>query len=141
MNDRRSIDIEGLHHLTAIPVASRIGPLLVSSVISPYTPGSREVPALVTEQVANLFRHVDLMLSAAGGNWSHVAKMEFWVGAEQEKATGVAAGSPTGPAAARAAIEACWLERFPDPKSRPARHTHVGTASHVSASFMAYLAE
>jgi len=123
MSDRRSIHIEGLSHQTAIPVATRIGPLLVSSVISPFNPGSRDVPPDAVSQAANIFHHVDLMLKAGGGHWPDVAKMEFWVvGAD-----------------GRAAIEGFWVERFPDPKSRPARHTHVGGVTQMSASFLAWI--
>lgn len=123
MARRRSIHIDGLSHLTAIPVASRIGPLLVSSVIMPFNPGTREVPEGYTAQYANLFRHIGEMLKAAGGDWDDVAKIEFW------------AASPE----ARAACDPFWVEKFPDPASRPARHTHVGGSGAVSASFLAYI--
>ena len=122
---RQSIQIDGLSHLTAIPVASRIGPLLVSSVISPFDPGTRNVPATLEAQVANIFGHVERMLAAAGGDWSAVAKMEFW--------------APS--AEARAVIDGPWVEKFPDPKSRPARHTQSGQGGVVSASFMAWIPE
>jgi len=125
VSKRRSIDIEGLSHLTAIPVASRIGPLLVSSVIAPFDPGTRTVPSSIEGQYANIFRHAGRMLEAAGGNWDCVAKMEFWI----------------PDASGRAALEAPWLERFPDAASRPARHTHVGQGNAVSASFIAWIEE
>ena len=111
MSDRKSIHIEGLSHLTAIPVATRIGPLVISSVIAPFDPGTRTVPTAIDAQVANIFPHVAAMLKAAGAGWDHVAKMEFWL---------------PDPAAGRTALEAPWLERFPDESSRPSRHTHVG---------------
>jgi 2-iminobutanoate/2-iminopropanoate deaminase len=123
MSGRRSIAIEGLAHLTAIPVATRIGPLLVSSVISPFDPGTRDVPAAIEDQYANLFRHVGLMLDAGGATWADVAKMEFWV----------------PDASWRAALEAPWLECFPDETTRPARHTHVGHGTAASASFIAWI--
>lgn len=123
MSDRRSIPIDGLSHQTAIPVASRIGPLLVSSVISPFNPGSRDVPPDAVTQATNIFRHVDLILKAGGGGWSDVAKMEFWVVNVE----------------GRDAIEGLWVERFPDATSRPARHTHVGGVTQMSASFLAYI--
>lgn len=125
MSDRRSIHIEGLSHQTAIPVASRIGPLLVSSIISPFNPGTREVPPDAAAQAANIFRHVDCMLTAGGGSWADVAKMEFWV----------------AHAEGRAALETLWVERFPDARSRPARHTHIGGVTQMSASFLAYIAD
>ena len=122
MSDRRSIEIEGLTHKTAIPVACHIGPLLVSSVIAPFDPGTRNVPDTIEGQYANIFRHVGLMLEAAGGNWSHVAKMEFWT-----------------PTADKGALDPFWTEKFPDPASRPARHTHVGHGDSARASFIAYI--
>jgi len=126
MAHRRSIHIEGLSHLTAIPVASRIGPLLVSSVIMPFNPGTRDVPAGYAAQYTNLFRHIGAMLTAAGGDWGDVAKIEFWAAS----------------ADARAACDAFWVEKFPDPESRPARHTHLGGGGDVvSASFLAYMAD
>lgn len=126
MSDRRSIHIDGLRHLTAIPVASRIGPLLVSSVIAPFDPGTRRVPEGYAAQYANIFHHVGEMLAAAGGDWRHVAKMEFW------------AATPE----AREACDAPWVEKFPDADARPARHTHVGAAGNVvTASFMAYIVD
>ena len=119
---RRSIEIDGLTHKTAIPAASKIGPLLVSSVITPFDPGTRNVPDTIEAQYANIFRHVGLMLEAAGGSWRHVAKMEFWT-----------------PTADKGALDPIWVEKFPDPDSRPARHTHVGQGDSARASFIAYI--
>ena len=124
MSTRRSIHIDGLSHQTAIPVATRIGPLLTSSVIAPFDPGTRTVPKTIDAQIANIFRHVGAMLEAAGADWRHVAKMEFWM---------------PDPASGRAALEAPWLEKFPDAASRPSRHTHAGDGPAVSACFIAYV--
>jgi enamine deaminase RidA (YjgF/YER057c/UK114 family) len=124
MSARKSIHIDGLSHLTGIPVATCIGPLLMSSVIAPFDPGTRNVPDGYPAQYANIFRHVGEMLKVAGGDWRHVAKMEFWVPVAE----------------ARDACEAPWNEKFPDAGSRPARHTHVVAGSKaVSASFSAYI--
>jgi 2-iminobutanoate/2-iminopropanoate deaminase len=123
--ERKSLSIEGLSHLTAIPVATRIGPLITSSVIAPFNPGTREVPDGLENQVANIFHHAGLMLEAGGGSWQHVAKMEFWVPSPE----------------ARAALETPWLERFPDESARPARHTHVGEGKVITASFLAYITD
>jgi enamine deaminase RidA (YjgF/YER057c/UK114 family) len=62
------------------------------------------------------------MLQAAGGSWSHVAKMEFWT-----------------PTADRGALDPLWVEKFPDPDSRPSRHTHVGEGGAARATFIAYI--
>jgi len=121
---RRSIAVPGLSHLTAIPVATRIGPLIVSSVIAPFDPGTRDVPDTIDAQIANFFGHVGSMLDAAGATWDDVAKMSFWVAEPGH----------------RAAIERPWLEHFPSAGSRPSRHTHVTPdASMASADFLAYV--
>jgi len=122
--DRRSIHIDGLSHLTAIPVASRIGPLVMSSIIAPFDPGTRDVPATIDEQVRNLFTHVGSMLDAAGASWDHIVKMNFWVPSADD----------------RLALEAPWLEHFPDEASRPARHTQVSADARIpTADFTAYV--
>lgn len=123
MSSRRSIAIDGLSHLTAIPCATRIGPLITSSVIAPFNPGTRDAPEDISDQYANVFRHVGLMLEEAGADWRHVAKMEFWV--------------PDGDA--RAPLEPLWLEKFPDEQSRPSRHTHIAGGKTIRASFIAYV--
>ncbi|MEO5901869.1 MAG: Rid family hydrolase [Ilumatobacteraceae bacterium] len=126
MSGRESIAIPGLSHLTAIPVATRIGPLLVSSVIAPFDPGTRHVPDTIDEQIANIFAHVGAMLDAARATWDDVAKMSFWL------------ADP----AHRAALDAPWLEHFPDDASRPSRHTHVSKgAPTATADFLAYVTE
>ncbi len=124
MTDRRSIHIEGLSHLTAIPVASRVGPLVMSSVIAPFDPGTRTVPGTVEAQLANIFTHVGQMLDAAGATWDDVVKMDFWM------------ADPSG----RAAIDGPWLKHFPDEERRPARHTHATDSKAITATFVAYVA-
>ena len=122
MAKRKSIHIEGLSHLTAIPVGTRIGPLLVSSVIGPFDPGTRNVPPKIEDQIHNVFIHVGSILAAGRATWTDVAKMEFWL----------------PDAAARPALEEPWIEHFPDAASRPSRHTHVGGQG-ITASFIAYV--
>ena len=124
---RTSIEIASFAHQNPIPAASRIGPILASSVIAAFNPGERVLPEGVDAQIANIFHHVGEMLTAAGADWRHIVKMTFFV-----------ADIKT-----RDAINAPWAERFPDPNSRPARHTQItaGPAgpSLVSADFLAYI--
>jgi 2-iminobutanoate/2-iminopropanoate deaminase len=122
---RTSIETESFRHANPIPAASRIGPLLVSSIIGPRDPGGDRMPDDVEGQLSNLFHHVGAMLEAAGADWRHVAKMTFYV----------------ADIAVRDAINAPWTERFPDPASRPARHTQVlPTAGRfISCDFLAYI--
>jgi enamine deaminase RidA (YjgF/YER057c/UK114 family) len=121
---RRSIEIDGLSHLAAIPVGTRIGPLVVSSVINSFDPGTRDVPEATADQIVNVFAHVQQLLDEAGASWEHVAKMEFWVPNSN----------------ARAELDAVWKRHFPDEAARPSRHTHVAGES-VKATVMAWVAD
>lgn len=124
MAKRESIEIEGLTHLTAIPVATKIGPLLVSSVIAPFKPGTREHAPDAAGQIEQIFESVGKMLKAAGATWDDVAKMNFWM----------------TDAADRPALEPVWLKYFPDEKSRPSRHTHITKgAPLITGDFLAYI--
>jgi 2-iminobutanoate/2-iminopropanoate deaminase len=122
MTERRSIDIDTFQHANPIPCASRIGPLIASSVITSRDPGATTVPDDIESQVANLFHHMGAMLAAAGAGWEHVIKLEFTVPSLDD----------------RAVINVPYLERFPDPTSRPARHTSVGS-SQAQCTFWAYV--
>ena len=124
---RESIDISSFTHTNPIPAASKVGPLLVSSIIAPRRPGNVEFPDDLGSQIENLFHHVGEMLAAAGGDWRHVAKMTFFVADISQ----------------RDAINEPWVRRFPDPASRPARHTQVtaGAGRVVTCDFLAYIAD
>jgi 2-iminobutanoate/2-iminopropanoate deaminase len=123
---RRSIETESFAHENPIPVATRIGPLLVSGVIPAFDPGTRNLPEAVEDQVANLFTHIGNALAGGGGTWDHVAKITFFANDPQ----------------ARAKINPSWLEKFPDPESRPSRHTQItsdGGRPAVSCDFIAWI--
>jgi enamine deaminase RidA (YjgF/YER057c/UK114 family) len=120
---RRAIEIDGFRHANPIPAACRVGPLLVSSVVVGRDPVTKEMPDDVGEQLANLFGHVGAMLAEAGAEWRHVARMSFFV----------------PDLALRDAINGPWLEHFPDPASRPARHTQATDVPHISCEFIAYI--
>jgi 2-iminobutanoate/2-iminopropanoate deaminase len=122
---RKSIDIDGYRHSNPIPVATQIGPLIVSSVVAPTAPGGSAMPSDVNGQLDNLFHHVGEMLAAVGADWRHVVKMSFY----------------SSEPAIRLAINGPWIERFPDPGSRPARHTHITPdgPNIVTCDFLAYV--
>ncbi len=121
---RESIDIGSFRHTNPIPAASRIGPLLVSSVIVGRQPPGGRAPETAEDEYANCFHHIGEMLHAAGGDWRHVARITFYV----PDASYRDAGNPI------------WVEHFPDPASRPARHTQIaGGQSTITCEFIAYL--
>ncbi len=121
---RRSIHIESFQHSNPIPAACRIGPMIASSVIVGRDPGANVVPDDVESQIANLFSHMGEMLREAGADWEHVIKIDFSVPSLDD----------------RAAINGPFLEHFPDPESRPARHTSAGSPV-AQCAFWAYVTD
>ena len=107
MTRRRSIDVPGLKHENPIPCASRIGSLLVSSGIFPSDPATGSAPEGADAQCAMLFANVQRIVEAAGGTPDDIVKVTVWVKDSTSKQF----------------LNREWLKMFPDPDSRPARHT------------------
>lgn len=127
MAKRKSINGDKPRHENPIPNASRIGNLVMSSVIAGTNPGSRELPESFEAQVANIFAHIRHDVAAAGGSADDIIMVTFWV---------------RDPASQRAGLNTEWVKLFPDPESRPARHTQTlpaGGRSLVQANFVAVL--
>ena len=108
MAKRQSINSPVARHENPIPNACRIGNIVMSSVIGGANPGTREMPAALEQQVANVFANLRADIEAAGGTVDDIIKVTFWV---------------KDPATQRAALNAEWVRMFPDAASRPARHT------------------
>jgi 2-iminobutanoate/2-iminopropanoate deaminase len=122
---RLAIHIPGLVHENPIPVACLNGPQLATGLISPLTPGTGEIPEAIEERVANLVAHMAAILEAAGTTWDAVTKINFYVSDN----------------AIRPVINAWWVTQFPDPHTRPARHTSViATRGDVACDFLGYVA-
>lgn len=122
----RAVDIEGFGHQNPIPAASRLGPLLVSSMVVGYDPGTSTVPQLWSAQVANLFAHVGSILTAGDAAWSDIVRMTFYVPSLD----------------VRPDINVAWLEHFPDAEHRPARITHeVRSELGIRCEFLAYVVD
>ncbi len=105
MTGRVSIDLPGFSHANPIPAASRIGPFLASGAITGRDPETRQMPAGLAAQCANLFRHVRGLLAEAGGTTEDILKMTFHLADYRD----------------RDALNHEWTAMFPDPASRPAR--------------------
>src|SRR5271166_6090782 len=108
MAKRQSVNFPGFAHQNPIPNASRIGNVMMSSVISGVDPGTRNMPPELSRQVANIFTHVRNAVEAAGGTADDIIKINFWM---------------KDPATGRAALNDEWVKMFPNEASRPARHT------------------
>jgi len=109
MSSRRSIEVEGFSHSAPIPAGSRIGNFVISGGIMGLDPATGKIADGLEAQSAVMFANVRRFMEAAGGSPENIIKMTLWV---RDRA-------------ARAAIDPHWTAMFPDPKSRPARHTLV----------------
>ena len=68
MPKRQSIEIPGFGHSNPIPGASRIGNLMMSSVIGGRNPDGSGMPSDLQGQIANVFAHIRSAMAAAGGS-------------------------------------------------------------------------
>ena len=127
MAKRKSINWPGFKHENPIPNASRIGNILMSSIISGRDPDTKTMPPDAEAHVANIFRQIRLCVEAAGGSVEDIIKINFWV---------------KDPAVGRKMLNGPWTAMFPDADSRPARHTLVlgaNNPNHVTCDFMAVI--
>lgn len=116
---RRSIEIEGFNHgAQPIPAASRVGPLIMTGGVYGLDPQTGQIPDAVDAQARLMFANLARILQAAGADLGAVAKMTVYVKVPE----------------ARAAVNVEWLAAFPDPASRPARHTQQN--DHLPANML-----
>jgi enamine deaminase RidA (YjgF/YER057c/UK114 family) len=104
---RHSVEVESFKHANPIPVASRIGSVLMSGVVTGRDARAGSMPATIEAQCAQMFRTVNDIVEAAGGTPANILKMTIWL----------------RDAGNREALNQEWVKMFPDPESRPARHT------------------
>lgn len=127
MARRRSINGSRARHENPIPNASRVGNIVMSSVIGGANPGTRDLPPTLAAQVANVFHYIREDIEAAGGTVEDIVKVTFFV---------------KDPVTQRAALNDEWVRMFPDPDARPARHTQPlppDSRALVQADFVAVI--
>ena len=110
MTRRRSIYIEGFGHRNPIPAACVIDGLLVSGSIQGTDPATGRYAETLEEQARLMFSNMRRIVEAAGGSLDDVLRVTVGMNDRTQ----------------RAALNGPWLEMFPDPQSRPARHTMNG---------------
>jgi 2-iminobutanoate/2-iminopropanoate deaminase len=111
MEKRRSIEVAGTKHVNPIPAASRIGPFVVSGAIWGSDPATGKVPEDFDAQCAAMFANIRRVIEAAGGTTDDIIKLNVAISDRS----------------LRPVMNKHWLEMFPDPHSRPARHTTTGS--------------
>ncbi|MET8878439.1 RidA family protein [Nocardia sp. NPDC004278] len=109
---RVSIHVDGLEHGTLpIPAASRIGSLIATGGVRGVDPATGQMPDDAAAQVRLMFDNLVRIVEAAGGGAGSILKVDVRV---VERSV-------------REHLDAVWVEHFPDPASRPARHMQVAT--------------
>lgn len=128
MTKRVSIEVPGLKHDNPIPAACRIGPFLVSSVIT-LKDAEGKVSDGLDAHCAQIFQNLKTLPAAAGAMPEQVIKLTVWL---KDRAR-------------RPRVNKFWVELFPDPHSRPARQTfpapELPDPQMVQMEVMAVLAE
>lgn len=105
---RRSIVVEGLDHGgQPFPIATRVGPLVVTSAIHGRDPATGEFAVDPATQIRQVFANVAAVLEAAGGSMDDVASVQVLL----------------GDLGHRGLVNDVWCETFPDPDDRPTRNT------------------
>jgi 2-iminobutanoate/2-iminopropanoate deaminase len=107
---RESFEIEGYKHgNNPIPAATRMGSLVLTGGVSGIDTSTGKMPAALEDQCSNMFVPADKVLKAANATWEDVINVTIFIKAGLD----------------REALNKEWLKYFPDPHSRPVRHTLV----------------
>src|SRR5258708_37120309 len=77
MAKRQSINWPGFAHSNPIPNASKIGNIVMSSVIGPRDPETGKVPESLEAQVTNLFKKIAAAIKAADGTPDNILNIAF----------------------------------------------------------------
>ena len=125
---RTSIHIGGFSHKNPIPAGCRVGPLLESGSVLGTDPATGEIAPTIEAQCRFMLDNVRRIVEAAGGSTADIAKLTVWMKDRTQ----------------RPALNVPWLEMFPDPASRPARHAihapELDMGKLIECSFTAYIA-
>jgi 2-iminobutanoate/2-iminopropanoate deaminase len=107
---RRSIEVPGVSHGNApIPMGARVGNMIYSSGIMGKDPATDTMPADGPSQAKFMFMNLRSLLAQGGADLGDVVHVKAYVKDNSH----------------RDALNAEWLQCFPDPHDRPARHTMV----------------
>jgi 2-iminobutanoate/2-iminopropanoate deaminase len=107
---RKSFELEGYSHgNNPIPAVARIGNLIMTGGISGVDLTTGGMPDSMALQCANMFELAKKILKTADAGLEDVIKVTVFL----------------KPGLNRDELNVQWLRNFPDPHSRPVRHTLV----------------
>jgi 2-iminobutanoate/2-iminopropanoate deaminase len=107
MAKRKSFHLDGWHPGQPIPVASQIGNLIITGLVTANDPVTRVFSPDPPAQVAQMFKNLEAVLGAAGATPEDVIRVTVYV---KDRAI-------------REHVNPVWIKMFPDEHSRPARAT------------------
>jgi 2-iminobutanoate/2-iminopropanoate deaminase len=90
-------------------MATRVGNILYTSGIMGKSMATGEFPESVEDQARECFKNLAAVLEKAGASPADVLKVTVYIKSNNT----------------RQAVNPAWLEMFPDPHNRPARHQTV----------------
>lgn len=105
MAKRHTIYLEEFSHGNPIPVACRIGDLLVSGIVYGRDPETGKAADTLDRQCALMFQHMRTVVEAGGGTIDDIVKITVWMNDRSQ----------------RDPLNREWLAMFPDPDNRPVR--------------------
>lgn len=107
---KRSIEVQGVTHGSVpIPMGARVGNLICSSGIAGKDPATDKVPDDPASQAHFAFQNMATLVANGGGTLADVVRVTVFIKDNSM----------------REHVNKSWLELFPDPNDRPARHTQV----------------
>jgi len=105
---RKNISGEGLpKHPQPFPTATKVGNMVFSSAIGGQDPATGKAPDSPETQIKNAFQHLQTVMRLAGGAPTDIGKVTVHL---RDKGH-------------RDLVNQEWVKVFPDPESRPVRHT------------------
>lgn len=109
----KNVEIPGFAHTSSakVPVACRIGNIIVSGGIHGSDPETGDIAETIEEQARHIFHHIRVAVESAGGSVEDIIKMNAWLANPGD----------------RSALNAEWDRMFPDTERRPARHVQPGS--------------
>lgn len=107
---KRSIEVPGVTHGNVpIPMGARVGNMIFSSGIAGKDPATDKVPADPAVQAHFAFQNMATLVANGGGTLDDVVRVTVFIKDNSM----------------REHVNKSWLELFPDPHDRPARHTQL----------------
>ena len=109
MGRRKSLHVSGIDHSAPIPMGARVGNIVFSSGIMGKDPETGKLPEDPESQARLAFQNMKAMVENSGGTTDDIGHITVFL---KDRSV-------------REHVNKPWLEMFPDPEDRPARHAIV----------------